>query len=101
MSYSLNEIDIAVLVVPTQAFANLIDENVAYFERVIRELPWAKMSLTLPIWVIGMEPDDYGSVRECYERASANFVDARRAAGEVVVPIPFDERLVEEPAEEE
>lgn len=47
LSYSLDEIDVAVLVVPTQAFANLIDENVAYFERVSRELPWAKMSLTL------------------------------------------------------
>lgn len=101
LSYSLDEIDVAVLVVPTQAFANLIDENVAHFERVSRELPWAKMSLTLPIWVIAIEPMDYGPLGDCYQQAAANFVDAKRRAGESVVPIPFDERLVEEPPAEE
>ena len=101
LSYSLGEIDVAVLVVPTQAFANLIDENVAHFERVCRELPWAKMSLTLPIWVIGVEPVDYGPVRDCYEQAAANFVAAKKKAGEVAVAIPFVQRLAEEPAAED
>ena len=100
LSYSLDEIDVAVLVVPAQAFANLIDENVAHFERVCRELPWAKMSLTLPIWVIGVEPVDYGPVRDCYEQAATNFVAARKEAGEAVVAIPFHQRLAEEPLPE-
>jgi restriction endonuclease BglII len=56
VSYSLDLIDVGVLVVPMQAFANTIDENVAHYERVTRELPYAKMSLTLPIWVIGIAP---------------------------------------------
>jgi hypothetical protein len=56
VSYSLDRIDVGVLVVPTQKFANTIDENVAHYERVVRELPYAKMSLTLPIWVIGIAP---------------------------------------------
>lgn len=56
VSYSQGLIDVGVLVVPTQKFANTIDENVAYFERVRRELPYAKMSITLPIWLIGIEP---------------------------------------------
>ncbi len=56
VSYSLGLIDVGVLVVPMQTFANTIDENVAYYERVTRELPYAKMSITLPIWVIGIEP---------------------------------------------
>ncbi len=56
VSYSLDLIDVGVLVVPVQAFANTIDENIAHYERVIRELPYAKMSLTLPIWVIGLAP---------------------------------------------
>jgi len=56
VSYSLDLIDVGVLVVPTQAFANTIDENVAHYERVVRELPYAKMSLTLPIWVVGIAP---------------------------------------------
>lgn len=54
VSYSLDLIDVGVLVVPTQNFALTIDENVANYERVKRELPYAKMSLTLPIWVIGV-----------------------------------------------
>jgi Restriction endonuclease BglII len=56
VSYSQDLIDVGVLVVPTQKFANTIDENVAYFERVKRELPYAKMSITLPIWLLGIEP---------------------------------------------
>jgi hypothetical protein len=56
VSYSLGLIDVAVLVVPMQDFASTIDENVAYYERVMRELPYAKMSITLPIWVVGLRP---------------------------------------------
>lgn len=56
VSYSLGLIDVGILVVPAQDFANTIDENVAHYERVIRELPYAKMSLTLPIWVMGIRP---------------------------------------------
>lgn len=46
VSYSLGLIDVGVLVVPMQEFADTIDENVAYYERVTRELPYAKMSIT-------------------------------------------------------
>jgi hypothetical protein len=56
VSCSLGLIDVGVLVVPIQDFASTIDENVAYYERVMRELPYAKMSITLPIWVIGIRP---------------------------------------------
>ena len=56
VSYSLGLIDVGVLVVPIQSFANTIDENVAHYERVVRELPYAKMSITLPIWVVGIAP---------------------------------------------
>lgn len=56
VSYSLDLIDVGVLAVPMQHFANTIDENVAHFERVTRELPYARMSITIPIWVIGVEP---------------------------------------------
>lgn len=96
LSYSLDEIDVAVLVVPTQAFANLIDENIAYFERVRRELPWAKMSLTLPIWVLGVEPEDYRPIQVCYEEAAQIFVQDRASKGERVVAISFEDRIAEE-----
>ncbi len=54
LSYSADDIEIGVLVVPMQDTARKIDENVVYFERVIRELPHAKMGITIPIWVIGV-----------------------------------------------
>lgn len=92
LSYSLDEIDVAALVVPMQRFANLIDENVVYFERVVRELPHAKMSLTLPILVVGIEPESFDDIRKCYEAAG----DAHQAnadkKGKPISPISFDER---------
>ena len=99
LSYSLDEIDAAVLVVPTQHFANLIDENVAYYERVLRELPWAKMSLTLPIWVIGVEPDDYAPIKDCYDQAAKTWEDGQ--APKKVVIIKYEELITEETKEEE
>ena len=56
VSYSLGLIDVGILVVPMQDFANTIDENVAHYEESHPELPYAKMSLTLPIWVVGIRP---------------------------------------------
>jgi restriction endonuclease BglII len=55
LSYSADDIEVGVLIVPLQATAAKIDENVVYFERVLRELPHAKMAVTIPIWVIGVE----------------------------------------------
>jgi hypothetical protein len=97
LSYALGTIDVAVLVVPTQEFSNLIDENVAYFERIERELPWAKMSLTLPILVMGVEPDDYAPIKTCYDAAANEFIASKKTSGEIVTSIPFSDRIHEEP----
>ena len=97
LSYSRDNIDVAVLVVPVQQFANMIDENVAYFERVERELPWAKMSLTLPIWVIGIEPNDWAPVRDAYEDGAEFFRQEAATRGEAYAVIPFDQRAAESP----
>ena len=56
VSYSLDLIDVGVLICATQEFADTIDENIVYFERVNRELGYAKMSITLPILVLGIAP---------------------------------------------
>lgn len=101
LTYAQEGIDAAILVVPTQRFANLIDENVAYFERVQRELPWAKMSLTLPILVIGIEPTDFAPIRACYDAAAKAFEADQRAERGVIIPIPFEARMAEEPAADE
>lgn len=67
LSYSLGHIDIGVLILPTRQLSNYIDENVAHFERVARELPSAKMSLTLPILVLGLDANDYTFLEERIE----------------------------------
>jgi len=54
LSYATDDIKIGVLIVPMQSVSRRIDENVVYFERVVRELPHAKMAITIPIWVIGV-----------------------------------------------
>lgn len=54
LSYSADDIEIGVLIVPVLDTAKRIDENVVNFERIIRELPHAKMGITLPIWIIGV-----------------------------------------------
>lgn len=54
LSYSADDIEVGILVVPMQETAKKIDENVAYYERVIRELPHAKMGITIPILVMGV-----------------------------------------------
>lgn len=58
ITYSQGLVDIGILVVPVQWFAGVIGDNVVYYERVLRELPHAKLSITLPILVLGLEPDD-------------------------------------------
>lgn len=62
VSYSQDMIDVGILAVAKAWFCPYINSNVAQYERVIRELPHAKLSITLPILVIGMEPDDPSSL---------------------------------------
>ena len=50
VSYSQGLIDVGVLIVPRQSFAETIGQNIASFERLARELPYAKMSITLPLF---------------------------------------------------
>ena len=54
LSYAADDIEVGVLVVAMHDTANKIDENVVYYERVVRELPYAKMGITIPIWVLGL-----------------------------------------------
>lgn len=61
-SYSQGQIDIGICIVPMYSLAVRIDSNVVNYERVLRELPHAKMSITLPILVIGLEPDSNTAV---------------------------------------
>lgn len=57
-AYSQSLINLGLSIVPMGSLARRIDSNIVSFERVIRELPSAELSLTLPILVIGVEPDE-------------------------------------------
>lgn len=57
-SHSQNLNDLGLSVVPFQSLARRIDSNVVSFERARRELPAAVLSITLPILLVGIEPDE-------------------------------------------
>ncbi len=54
-AYSQNLIDLGLCIVPMSSVANRIDSNITNFERCTKELPSAKLSITLPILIIGLE----------------------------------------------
>lgn len=47
--------DICILIVPSNAFCKRIDTGVSNFEKTVREIPSAKLSITVPILVIGLD----------------------------------------------
>ena len=49
---------------PTSALAKRIDANVVNYERTLRELPAAELSITLPILLIGLEPDESTAIAD-------------------------------------
>ncbi len=66
-AYSQELSQIAVSIVPMASLGRRIDSNIAHFERALRELPSAELSITLPILLIGMEPDEATTVVDVSE----------------------------------
>lgn len=56
-AYSQRLINIGVCIVPTNVMAARIDSNITNYERALRELPSAELSITLPILLMGVTPD--------------------------------------------
>lgn len=54
LSFSYGITDICVLIVPSQRLSTRIDSGVSNFEKTIREIPSAYLSVTVPILVIGL-----------------------------------------------
>ena len=59
LSFSNDLCDVGLLILPTTTLSKRIDSGVANFEKTVREISSAKLSLTLPILVIGL--DDNGT----------------------------------------
>jgi hypothetical protein len=58
LSYSYDLTDICVLILPCFELSKRIDSGVSHFEKTVREIPSAKLSITVPTLVIGL--DDQG-----------------------------------------
>jgi hypothetical protein len=56
-AYSQGLIQAAICILPTATLGRRTDSNVANFDRAVRELPSAELSITLPILLLGLEPD--------------------------------------------
>jgi hypothetical protein len=56
LSYLQDAIDLGVEILAKHDFAKLINSNIATYERAVREIDRFKFAITLPIWIIGIEP---------------------------------------------
>lgn len=67
-AYSQGLAQLALSIVPMKDLAVRIDSNIANFERAVREIPSAELSITLPILLTGLLPDEATpkvDLREC------------------------------------
>lgn len=53
--------DVGIQVVCTKKFANITGGNIAYFERAARELEHSRLTLIVPLVVVGIEPDEWNT----------------------------------------
>jgi len=91
ISLALGNADVGLMVVCTKQFANITGGNIAYFERVVRELERSRLTLIVPLVVLGIEPHNW--IAERYPPASdapkttaADINRARKARGQAEVP---------------
>ena len=61
LSYSYDMTDVCILIVPSQNLSTRIDSGVSNYEKTLREIPSAKLSVTVPTLVVGLfDQDEYG-----------------------------------------
>lgn len=56
ISMSRGIVDVGVMVVCTKRFAAITGGNIAYYERAVRELEHSRLTLIVPVVVVGIEP---------------------------------------------
>lgn len=81
-AYAQSLIQLGLCVVPMGAMARMTDSNVAHYERAVRELPSANLSITLPILLVGLEQDETTpvvDVRKCKFAALKEIVGRKKA----------------------
>ncbi len=98
ISMALGQADVGIMVVCTKRFAGITGGNIAFFERAVRELERSRLTLIVPLAVIGIEPETWITSAYPGEGRAPNVTaaminEARRRRGAPPVP--------EEAAEEE
>ena len=78
-AYSQNLTQLGLSVVPTGVLARRIDSNVVNYERTIREIPSAVLSITLPILLAGLQPDEN---TELVDLSRCNFPNLKAITGQ-------------------
>lgn len=91
ISLARAQADVGLMVVPTKRFANNIGGNIAYFERAVRELTHSRLTLIVPLVVIGIEPrswllDSFLPQSSSPNVTAAMINAARRRRGKEPVP---------------
>lgn len=59
--------DIGALITATYKTALLFDDGVVQFEGVQALKPYLRFGTQMPVWIVGIEPDDFAPVRARYE----------------------------------
>jgi hypothetical protein len=83
---------VGVLVVATDRLARFFDSGVATFEIAEKSRPFLAIGVQMPIWIIGIEPDDFEfeigpRYREMWELCRANGVDCHPWETAMGVPV--------------
>lgn len=91
ISMALGHADVGIQVVCTKKFAGITGGNIAYYERAVRELERSRLTLIVPLVVVGIEPDNwiidtYPPESEAPEASAAVINAARKRRGEPPVP---------------
>ncbi|MGB8411657.1 MAG: BglII/BstYI family type II restriction endonuclease [Candidatus Binatus sp.] len=96
ISMALGQADVGIQVVCTKKFAEITGGNIAYYERAKRELEKSRLTLIVPLVVIGIEPErwitsGYPPEGEAPVVTAADINAARKERGAPPVPEGGDE----------
>ena len=78
-AYSQGLIQLGLSIVPLSSLSTRIDSNIVNYERAVRELPAAELSITLPILLVGISADQETpeiDLRQC------QFADLKEITGQ-------------------
>ena len=78
LGYTTGNASVGILVAPTREFGSYIDQSIATFEKAQRELPIFDPTITLPVLVIGLEPESYMDIPRRWNISKGVYVDHPR-----------------------